>query len=215
MDEPAGSSGHGSAGTSGAVGASGSGSGTSGAGHNAGAGNSGSACPTNAFCGGDLVGDWMVKQVCLELGTASVDAICGLATVNITPLMAKGTVSFNADHTIAWSDVFSYKEDIHIPAVCGTASTATSCATFAAELSAGDGVTDSLCSYDVVTGCSCSLTRTESPTSSGTYELHQVASVWITTSPVFTEADDYCVAGDTLTLRQRRGDDFLTTTLTK
>lgn len=210
----AGASGLPSAGTSGASGAA-SGSAASGAGPIAGAGHSGAACATNPFCGGDLVGDWVVKQVCLEIGIASVESICGLATVNLTPLMAKGTVSFKADQTVAWSDVFSYKEDISIPAVCGIASSATSCATFATELSAGDGVSDSQCSYDAVTGCSCSLTRTESPMSSGTYELHQVSSVWVTTSPAYTEADDYCVAGNTLTLRQRRGDEFLTTILTK
>jgi len=210
----AGSNGLPSAGSNGSSGSTG-GLGTSGAGHSAGAGNSGPACPPIAFCGGDLVGDWTVKQVCHEIPATMVQ-ICGFATVGVTPLTADGTVSFKADHTVASSVVYSYRLNVLVPPVCNTGASEASCAAYATAISGGqDGASDAHCNYDPVAGCSCSWTNTESSTISGTYEVMQVASVWITTSPVTNEVDDYCVAGNTLTLKRREGDTIVTTILTR
>jgi len=186
------------AGSNGVGGSSGvAGSGASGAGNSAGAADNGSACPTVTPCGGDLVGDWTIKETCLSGATKALEAICPGASFTVLQPTATGTASFRADNTLVSSAIVSFVETIHFPASCYTE---TDCTIYAAALSAAPTVTNAQCTYDVVTGCSCSANSTQAPMGSGTYQV-QGTNVTITDASGKVGVDSFCVSGNTLSLQ--------------
>jgi hypothetical protein len=166
----------------------------------AGATNSGSTCPAITACGGDLVGDWTVQQLCLT--TTTMDAVaqsCPGATFSLSPITATGTISFRADSTMSASAVVSLQEFVRFPASCYTEA---ECTAYGAAASAATTITDSPCKYDVATGCSCTLTSTQPTMSSGSYQV-QGNNVTITSSASSKpELDSFCVSGNTLSIFQ-------------
>src|SRR4051812_43895717 len=124
---------------------------SSGAGNDAAAGNSGgSTCPAAAPCGGDLVGDWTIDQICLNRTMLGFNQACPGQSVSISQLTATGTVSFKADGSMTSSGFISFHESAQLPASCVSE---LECTTFANSLSSSSTVTDSQCAYDAVTGC--------------------------------------------------------------
>jgi 3D (Asp-Asp-Asp) domain-containing protein len=181
------------------VSAGGGGSGSSAAGNSAGASNSASVCPAVTACGGELMGDWSVEQVCISPRTKALDAICAGATFSFSPLTTMGAVSFKADNTMTSSAVASVAETIQFPASCYTQA---KCTTYAADLSATPSITNSRCNYDANTGCTCYANDSQVILGSGTYQV-QGTQVTVTDSASGrTEAYDFCVSGNTLSFYQ-------------
>ena len=197
-----------SSGTSGSNGASGSpatanpngssGSGASGAGNAPGSTDNGS-CPNLTPCGGDIVGEWTLKEVCFDIAPpAALLALCPDATFRVSPATATGMVSFKADNTMSSSATISFQEFVGFPNSCLTAD---ECTAFGNQISTAAGVTGGQCSYDASTGCSCSLTSNQPSMSTGTYQV-QGTNVTVTNATSgATEVDSFCVSGDTLRVR--------------
>jgi len=193
--------------TAGASGSLGSGAGaigvagahsSSGSGNGAGAANGSSSCPAITPCGGDLVGDWTIKQECM---TTLMDAVsvCAGATRSMSPLRVTGSVSFRADKTMTSTGVIAFSESIQIPSSCFTVD---ECMQYGSLFTGQTGVIDSTCAYDANTGCFCSLDVSADTMSSGTYEV-QGTNVTITNSSTAkTEVDSFCVSGSTLKVSQ-------------
>ena len=193
---PGGTSGSGSAGAGNVAGVS-----NGGAGIVAGASNGGSTCAAITPCGGDLVGTWMIQDVCLSataLDTGS--AACSGATFNLTPFSATGSISFKADNTMVSSAVISFHETVNYPPSCYTEA---QCTAFVDLLSTQASVSNAHCSYDAGTGCSCSLDSTQPSMSSGTYQIQGSNVTIMTTGSDKVGVDEFCVSGDTLRLFQR------------
>ncbi|HEY0466366.1 MAG TPA: hypothetical protein VGC79_19285, partial [Polyangiaceae bacterium] len=76
------------------AGSSGAGAGSS----SAGSANTGSECPAVTPCGGNLVGEWNIKQACISWPADLFAATCPGATVFLSPLTATGTLSLKADN---------------------------------------------------------------------------------------------------------------------
>jgi len=188
----AGSNGHAGASSNGAAGSS-----SSGAGNSAGAANSGSACPAVTPCGGDPVGDWAIKQMCIGTAMAAASAACPGATQTLSPITATGTLSFTADGNTTSSAVISFTETAQLPASCYTEA---NCTTLLAALSADSTVTNAQCNYDADTGCTCSLASTQPTMSSGTYQVQGTTLSITSATNGKTENDGFCVSGNTLTL---------------
>ena len=197
----------------GSSGAGSSGAGSSGAGSSgAGAPNNGSTCPVVVPCGGDLVGDWKVKQECVQIGEDAIAGLCPGATIGVTDLTADGTVSFKADNTMTSSGNFSFTETIRFPTSCMTAD---QCRTYAIALSAEPSVMNPQCVYDALTGCSCTMTSSQATMNSGTYQV-QGSTVTITSAAgAQPEVDSFCVSGNTLSIAQTTPSSTATLILTK
>ena len=204
---------NGLAGANSRAGAASAGAGSSGAGSSgAGAPNNGSTCPVVVPCGGDLVGDWKVKQECVQIGEDAIDALCPGATIGVTDLTADGTVSFKADNTMTSSGNFSFTETIRFPTSCMTAD---QCRTYAIALSAEPSVMNPQCVYDALTGCSCTMTSSQATMNSGTYQV-QGSTVTITSAAgAQPEVDSFCVSGNTLSIAQTTPSSTATLILTK
>ncbi|HEX2674827.1 MAG TPA: hypothetical protein VHM25_28320, partial [Polyangiaceae bacterium] len=70
-------------------------------------------------CGGDLVGEWTLKELCFDIATPSaLVALCPDATFDVSPATATGTISFKADGTMSSSAAVSFQEFIRFPTSC-------------------------------------------------------------------------------------------------
>jgi len=150
-------------------------------------------------CGGDLVGEWTIKEVCFDIAApAALVAVCPDVTFSVSPAIATGTISFKADGTTSSSGSISFQEFVRFPNSCLTED---ECTLFGSQLSTAAGVTDGTCTYAGSTGCSCSLTSNQPSMSSGTYEV-QGTNVTVTNSTTGAkEVDSFCVSGNTLRVR--------------
>jgi len=165
-------------------------------GNSAGAGNSGSACPQVPPCGGDLLGDWTIVQACIDVPSDLFSDICAGSTVKVSSFTATGTVSFKADKTTVSSGVISFVQTTQLPASCvSEAQCAASGAAFANDPRYSNGQ----CQYDASTGCLCTVTSTQTPMNSGTYEV-QGTDVILSSSNGKMSVDSFCVSGNTLSL---------------
>lgn len=175
--------------------------GSSGAGAS-GAGNvsvsSGDSCPAFTPCGGELLGDWKLEQMCLQIAVpAALTAFCPDVKLTLSPVRATGTVSFKADNTMTSSAEVSFDEHIQFPTSCLTEDL---CSSYASQLSTAPGVTTGHCDYDTSTGCSCTLTSSQPSMNSGTYQV-QGGNVTVTNATGAMEVDSFCVSANTLRVR--------------
>ena len=171
------------------------GSGASGTGNAPGSTNNGS-CPALTPCGGDLLGDWTVKEMCIDIAPpAALVALCPEVVFTVSPVTATGTISFKADNTMTSSANISIHEAIQFPGSCLTEA---ECTSFGTQLATAAGVTDGQCSHDASTGCSCSLNATQPSMSSGTYEVQGNYVTITNTASGMTETDSFCVSGNTV-----------------
>ena len=195
--------GSGSSGRAGANGLAGSGSSGVGAGNNGGASNGSAECPAFTPCGGNLLGEWSIKQACISLAPNALSSLCPEAKLTLSPLTATGTVSFKADNTMVSSGVISFTESIQLPRSCSTEAQCTSVVTAAA---ADPTISNAKCDYDAIAGCSCSFTSTQPTMSSGTYEVQGNNVTFTSSAPNAQPAvNSFCVSGNTASLRQVNG----------
>ncbi|HYQ27230.1 MAG TPA: hypothetical protein VER04_08420 [Polyangiaceae bacterium] len=179
--------------------------GSGGGGNAGGASNTGSMCPAVTPCGGDLVGDWTLKQMCLSPPPTKLLSGCADASITLSPLTATGKVSFKADHTMSSAGVISFTEALRFPTSCYSD---IQCTAYAGALSGEPTVTSAQCSYDAITGCSCTVTSSQATMNSGTYEV-QGSQVVITSSTTGkAEVDGFCVSGKTATVVQVNANGF-------
>jgi hypothetical protein len=182
---------------------SGGGSGSAGAGHSAGTPSSGEECPVVTPCGGNLVGEWTIKQECITLPAEGFTATCPGLMLMLSPLTVSGTISFKADNTLSSSGTISFTESLRYPPSCADEA---ECSFIESALATQAGATNVQCEYDAATGCSCTLTSSQQPMRNGTYEV-QGTNVALTSSTSATpEIDSFCVSGNTLSLYQRKAD---------
>ena len=131
----------------------------------------------------------------------SLSSVCPGATLGISALAVSGTVSFRADNTVTSTGSATFLETIFFPTSCLTAA---DCTSYESTLSAaGQGAT---CSYNDRTGCSCSVTVSQSPMSTGTYQA-QGSEIAITDDlSDATEISNYCATSNTVTIHQDKSD---------
>lgn len=217
-----GSGGRGLPGASGAPGTSGasaggnsngaSGSNAAGSSNSGGSSSSGS-CRATSACGGNVVGDWKIQEMCVESELSQALATsCPDASLRVTVSSATGTISFKADNTMSSTAVISVDEAIHFPATCATVD---QCTAFESQLASTAGVMNSHCNYSEANGCSCSLSSTQPTMSAGTYQV-QGSNLSITNAASGnTEVDSFCVSGNTMTVFQNSASNVAVMTLTK
>jgi hypothetical protein len=159
-------------------------------------GQCGDVGPTD--CGGDLVGTWDFTLSCLTLpddflsGDGGEDpfAECGGATFNAVVDLT-GSITFEEDGTYAVSTMQDIDITISVPKECFMGQPCTSL---------GD---DENPATDKGDACEVMMSSTESSDDTGTYEIE--GNTLITTGDddgVASEPDEYCVQGDTLTVRK-------------
>ncbi len=179
----------------------------------AGSGGTGATCPTFTPCGGDVLGDWTIKDFCL--GSAMSDALsefCPGATVSVGPIMATGTLSFKADGTEVGSATLSYQGSVHIPADCYTEA---NCATYETALNTVNGVSTASCSWDAATGCSCAMSINQAPSmGSGTYQVQGTDILFTSSDSGNTSVSNFCVSGNTLRIVSADAGSTLTSSIT-
>jgi hypothetical protein len=150
-------------------------------------------------CGGDLVGEWTIKQACISLPADAFAAACPGTKVTLSPLTATGTLSIRSDNTTSSSGVISFTEHIQFPASCFTQA---QCTTLVSAFT-DPTISDAQCEYDAGTGCSCSLISNQPSMSSGTYQV-EGTNVTFTSSAAGAQpsVSSFCVSGNTATLHQ-------------
>ncbi|HKO51740.1 MAG TPA: hypothetical protein VJV79_28715 [Polyangiaceae bacterium] len=171
-----------------------SGFGSSGAGNSAGA-NNGSTCPAAAPCGGELLGDWTIKQACVELQTGQIVESCPGATVTLSPITATGMVSFKGDNTTTSSGTISFMQTVKLPVNCANEA---QCKAAGASLATQPTISNAQCLY-AATGCTCTVTSTQPVMNSGTYQI-EGTNVTFTSTNGQPVVDRFCVSGNTLSL---------------
>jgi len=144
-----------------------------------------------------VVGDWKIKDMCLDISITTMLQSCPSATFRLSPLTTTGTVSFKADHTMSSSAVISFQEFIQIPATCLEESDCTLLRDSFLNVTA---VTDAQCNWDASTGCACTVSTSQSVMNNGTYQVQ--GNNLSTTSGVTgaAETDTFCVSANTLSI---------------
>jgi len=200
--------GNGASGSTGRAGASAiSNAGTSGTGTT----STDSTCPTFTPCGGDLLGDWTIKEVCIKSPSKGLNGVCPGMTLSVGAITATGTLSFRADHTETGSATISYPASVHIPADCYTES---NCTLYETVLKAGDGVSTASCSWDTATGCSCTMNVNQALSmGSGTYEVQGTNAIFTSADSAEPSVSSFCVSGNTLQMYSA-SDNGVTSSLT-
>lgn len=176
-----------------------------------GGGTSG-ACPAVTPCGGDLVGEWSIKQMCLDELMTSIAGACPGTKITLSQVMGSGSISFKADKTMSSSAVITFNESVQLPTSCYSEA---QCTNVAAVLAADASVMNSHCGYDAVNGCSCTLTARQTSMGDGTYEVQGTNVNLTNASTGKTEVDSFCVSGNTASLFQHNDDGSGTIILTR
>lgn len=158
------------------------------------------ACEAIAPCGGDLVGTWQVQKYCSPTAQPSANSsgLCAGSSIEISPAMLTGTITFNADKTMSSAVALTFDESAKFPPSCYTEA---QCADFATSLASEANVTDAKCSYAAASGCSCSLHYGGPQTSSGTYEVSGNRVTISNGNSTKPEVDEFCVSGNTASVQ--------------
>jgi hypothetical protein len=157
-------------------------------------------CPTFAPCGGDVVGSWLTKSFC---GVSTTEPSCSDLASSQT---ASGDIvyTFSADGTLTMSGSLSATIDYSITDACAMSSLGTDAAGYCALLtSLGDPSNPSLvidCAFAGGT-CNCHIVEGPAPLDqTDTYTAMGNQLIVGANSP-----SDYCIEGDTLTIRSNDG----------
>ena len=172
-------------------------------------------CPMITPCGGDLVGDWQVKEVCLgaERGTSEFSG-CPEAIETPGPLKRTGTYSFNADGSETLHYVVTSTSTIQLPTSCFTEAECQEYADVLTDVSLG-GLAGS-CRWDEVTGCACRRAVSNGVAGDGTYQVQGSSLIVINGITRSTSEASFCVSGNTLSISEIGGNGWLNTmTLTR
>jgi hypothetical protein len=156
-------------------------------------------------CGGDVAATWDIAGVCSVVpdGETPFHAGCDDAVVDIV-LDGSGTITFKDDLTYEASIQITSAFDVHFPAGCADSCT---------NIGMIDGVE---CVDSDDGGCDCTGELEPAPdTASGTY-VAEGDTLTMTAEPdqgeePMPEENEYCVDGDTLTVRQMGRDGSINT----
>jgi hypothetical protein len=146
--------------------------GITGAGGGSGSGN----CGTVAACGGNIVGDWMILDNCIQFtGVSPLGSFCPTGTTDASGLNMTGNVSYLANGTYAAMVVTSGTMMMHLPASCLTMDGVTlTCAQLDAAVKQGQAndpdpsIQSISCSGSSACTCTIQMTPQTSDTT-GTY----------------------------------------------
>jgi hypothetical protein len=159
------------------------------------------------------VGDWTIKDVCLQSSVNGLGSSCPDASWTVTPLNVAGTVSVKADNTETSDFSLDLSESLHIPASCYTEA---NCQDYGKALSAATSVTSSSCSYDAATGCSCTMNVSQAAMGSGTYQVDGTNVTFTDSKTGKPSVSSFCVSGNTWSLSEVNNSGFVTSmTLTR
>lgn len=161
-------------------------------------------------CGGDVVGEWTLLDVCPSSSTSSSQpvsddvAACSDDLIRITYSFSTMTASFRADGTYSMSRAYTSSGTVEIDQDCsdgmtgGQATLEMVCTEVEQELQAGYGVGATCTVTDAV--CRCNFTDAGSDSESGTYT---VAGTQLTTTPTsgFPETVAFCIEGDQVSVQ--------------
>ena len=198
----------------------------------------GAMCPAFTACGGDLVGTWYLKSECPR--AAAVSSICPetVYAVDLSGFTASYTFEDGGTFDVSLSGTIT--ESVRYSATClaGDAGAVQSCADFEQSIQqAWKGVVDAdastvqlgdfHCTAPSNEGCACDASITYAQLEeTGTYGIEgtQVMLTVLTASPGigFGTTDggvgspaDYCVSGNTLTIRSNASTNPSVATLTR
>lgn len=168
-----------------------------------------STCGTLNACGGDLDGTWVVEDTCSETDLEAeanaefeLPADCGDVVRSVTVELA-GTMTFDSGTEtgeLTTTIVKDYFYSADCIAALGSEASAAVCASLRDGVVEGN-MQSAECEY-VRSGCSCNTTYEDQVTLAETYSVSDGTIR-------FGQDDstaDYCVVGDTLTMRNEEAD---------
>lgn len=156
----------------------------------------GGSCGKVAACGGNIVADWSIEDICLE-GAFETAFSCPTAKLDISGLSLTGTVSYKADGTYSAATTTGGTMKMTLPEACfSQGGVVADCAKIAADANEDKKFETVTCAA-AGKGCSCTFAlKTESGLETGTY---------VTAGNALTETSDgdsnvsgYCVKGNEL-----------------
>ena len=171
--------------------------------------SAGATCEPVAACGGDILGTWQLRAVCSDdlvaLARSAVFAPECVETIVGVEADAAGTTTYGADGTMTWSRTIMLDVQMALTSACLTAlngqvvDAASACSMLASDAGAVPSLMLSSCS---AAGETCDCTAKVEVTMSNT-SAYAISGTQIMAD---SEAYDYCVAGDVLTVIERRVD---------
>lgn len=186
-------------------------SGAGSAGTSPGTSNGASACSAINPCGGDLLGDWTIKDLCMGTSTQPFGGSCAGVTLSLGLLAATGSISFRADNTEVGTATLSYRSTVHIPADCYDEG---SCNAYQTALNAVNDVSNAMCSWDAGSGCACTTSVTTSSMANGTYQVQGTNVSFTDFTTGRQSVASFCVSGNTLRLYSVDATNGLTSSMT-
>lgn len=170
--------------------------------------SAGASCGAFTPCGGELVATWNIQQLC---SPQRAPADCPGYKLDLSRVMANGTVTFAADKSYNTMVTTTGTADITVPKTCLTLMGMTlTCQQLNAllALAAADPDSDiksAMCS-EAGADCACSVTSKGNPqTERGTYRTSG-STVFIKANGSMNETpNDYCVSGNTLKTAEQMG----------
>jgi hypothetical protein len=160
----------------------------------------GGKCGDTSACGGDVTGTWKISSTCFDMEPQMPGSMsCPGATAQSADLAMSGTVTYGADKTYQSNVTVTGKVVIKMPASCLTQQGVTvTCAQLQTALQSSDEGYESV-SCTGSSDCSCTMQLApETEMQSGTYST--AGGKLTMTSGGSPEDNDYCVAGNKLTL---------------
>jgi hypothetical protein len=155
------------------------------------------SCSAFTPCGGDVVGTWTIKSMCVTGGGAGAIEDCPSATTTFEGIKGSGTITFNANMTTTENVAISGSMRMNIPSSCLMGAT---CAQVDAGLKATLLDPDAPFSAVSCSGSStCSCNVTFKGTSTMEMDTYTISGNKITDGD--GDAQDYCVSGKTLNMR--------------
>jgi hypothetical protein len=156
------------------------------------------SCGAFTPCGGDVVGTWTIKNMCVTGGGAGAVEDCPGATSTFEGIKGSGTITFNANMTTTENVAISGSMKMNLPASCLMGAT---CAQVDAGLKAaflGDPEAPfSAVSCSGSGSCTCNVTF--KGTSMMSMDTYTISGNKITDGE--GEEQEYCVSGKTLNMR--------------
>ena len=168
-------------------------------------GGGGGSCGQVAGCGGNVVANWQVAEVCGNDAPMAPPS-CPAATIDTSGIKFGGNFNAKADMTYTSTLSLSGSMKMTLPGTCLMAGPVTlTCADLTAALQGDamepDSTFQSASCVAAGTGCACTMVmKPDSTSETGTYSTS--GSVLTLVDQDGPEMSDYCVKGNNLHLRE-------------
>lgn len=170
-------------------------------------------CPSAPACGGELQGTYTYASRCSRFEPLTVEEACGTAKAEVTSTSSvSGTIAFSSASYTSMTTVAT-TADVNANLACTAYFQAmgdTSCAALASRLARSKLYTWS-CSGNMDNRCLCRGNLSQPVNQSGVFTKSNNRVTFFAENGVDETAQDYCVSGNSLTLR----DDKVVVTATK